>query len=79
MSRVFGLEVDDLPESYQTLNAFVVLECLDESGHTALVTVSSPGLTSWSAIGLLTAALDSQRSETQDGFIPGTDEEDDDE
>lgn len=73
---VYGLGLDPMPEGWTPLEAFVVLKCLDEDGHVALWTQSTEGVMSWDAVGMLTAALDTQRDDLRQGFIREDDDDD---
>ena len=78
-SQAYGLDVDPVPDGWTPLEAFVVLKCLDEEGHVALLARPTDGIASWDAIGMLTAALDTQRDQVRAGFISDDDEDEDEE
>lgn len=78
---VYGLNVKPMPDGWTPLEAFVVLKCLDEDGEVALLTRATEGVRAWDSVGMLTAALDTERDNLRAGFIPddGEDEQSDDE
>lgn len=67
------LDLEPLPDGWTPLAMYGVVKCLNEDGEVALVTRGSAELTPWECVGMLTAALDSQRQFLQDCF---DDEED---
>lgn len=66
---VAGVEVDDLPEGCTIAEVLVLAHGLTETGEGVFYTRCSPGLSNWTAIGLLTVALDTQRTVSQDTFF----------
>lgn len=77
MATVYGLEILDLLEDEIPVEAIVVSRILTADGHEALSIRFTNGLTSWARIGMLTAALDRARVDTNSGWRP--DDSDDDE
>lgn len=72
---IYGLEAEAMPDGWTPLEAFAVVKCLDEDGDVALLARSTDGVRAWDAVGMLTAALDTQRDQLGKNFIP-SDEED---
>lgn len=73
MSTVYGLEIPDLPEDHEPLEALVVVRCrvpADQGFHPdrpeTLWVSASPNMTPWDAVGLATVAY--QRSLTHINF-----------
>ncbi len=75
---IFGLEAEPMPDGWTPLEAVVVMKCLDETGEVALLTRSTEALRSWDAVGMLTAALDTQRDDVRANFISDDDEDEED-
>jgi len=73
---IFGLKTStqNLPDGWTPLDAIAVIKCLDENGIPAFCIRATETLSSWESLGLLQAAVDSQRSAIIDNF---EDEEDD--
>jgi hypothetical protein len=65
---VAGVDVDDLPEGCTIVEAMILAHGLTEDGESVFYTRCSAGLSNWTAIGLLTVALDTQRSASQETF-----------
>ena len=74
-AQIFGLEVDALPEQWTPLEATVVCKCLDEHGEVALIVRSTPSLSEWESLGMLTAVKDTTSARMTASFV----EEDEDE
>lgn len=74
-STIFGLDARPLPAGYVPLEAEAVIGCLDDRGRVTLLTRSTPGLTVWDSVGMLTVSLDTARDEARRCFAPeGPDE-----
>jgi hypothetical protein len=73
--QIFGLESEPMPDKWTPIEAFAVVKCLDENGEVALLTRATNGISTWEAVGMLTAALDSQRDDLRAAFIVEDDEE----
>jgi len=66
---IFNLTpTQDLPDRFTPVEAVAIIKCLDEDGDPALVLRTTEGLTGWEAVGMLTAALDTQRSDLREDF-----------
>lgn len=58
---IFGLATDkQLPDQWTPLEALALVKCLDENGVVQLYLATTGGLTTWEALGMLTAAAHSQ-------------------
>lgn len=77
---IFGLETNrQLPANWTPIEAVAVVKCLDEDGDVSLYLASTKSLSAWEEIGMLTAALDTTRTDLRQGFEPDGNEEEDDE
>lgn len=74
---IFGLEPKSVPpDAFTPLEAVTILKCLDDEGDVTLWLTSTPGLTGWERIGVLTCALDVSRAATQSAFEADNDTDD---
>lgn len=74
MAEVFGLEVVDLPEGWQPVEALVVVKCLkpessDDECPYGLVARASHGLTTWEGEGMALWLSRVLRGDYNDGEI----------
>lgn len=63
-----------LPDHWTPLEAVAVVKCLDEQGELGLFLASTQGVSTWEVIGMLTAALDTNREDMGALFIPEDEE-----
>lgn len=72
---IFGLETrHPLPDKWTPVEALALVKCLDENGELRLYQATTTGLTSWEALGMLTAAA---HAEADHGTFEDEDEDDD--
>jgi hypothetical protein len=73
--QVYGLESDPMPDNWTPIECFTILKCLDENGEVALLTRATEGISTWETVGMLTAALDTQRDDLRAWFLKEDEEE----
>jgi hypothetical protein len=61
-SRVFGVEIEPLPEGAVVTEVLIAFKGMDENGESSVYTRTSTGLAVWERIGILTMLLDEARS-----------------
>lgn len=73
MAEVLGIEMADLPDGAQPLEAVILVKVLTEDGHLCLCERSSSGLTAWEALGMAMTYADTLRRQLQGGFVEDDD------
>jgi hypothetical protein len=68
MADVYGVQMEDLPDGWQALDAMVIVKCIDASGDPnlsmqRLAMRSSDGVSSWEGVGMLTCYADELRKQ----------------
>lgn len=66
--RVYGLDVQEIPDGATPIEALVVLKALDENGHVCLYRRATDGLVPWETVGILQVLLDAAREDAQLGY-----------
>lgn len=74
---IYGLKTTELQEGYVPLEAVAIIKCLDQNGQPTLVMETTDSLSSWEALGMLTAAARTMSDHLQDGFIEDFNEDED--
>lgn len=69
MESIYGIEFDPLPERSTPTDLLLIVKALDEDGEFTFYTRASESLSTWEAIGLLTATLDQLRKALSASFI----------
>ncbi|GAA4082859.1 hypothetical protein [Actinomadura miaoliensis] len=71
MAELYGLQVEDLPEGWEPVEAVCVVKCLrpeDADFPYGLIAVATGGLSTWEAEGMLSwAARNADGTEDEDG------------
>lgn len=68
-STAFGqpLVTDHLPDGFVPLEAVVMVKGLDPNGDTAVFECATDGMSTWEALGMVTACADALRRALSDG------------
>jgi hypothetical protein len=77
--QIFGMATSAaLPLDWMPIEGIAVIKCLDAQGDPRLFLTSTPTLSQWEAVGMLTAGLDDVRDDMSKIFVAPEQADEDD-